>query len=245
MELTFVDYLFNRHYLVNDPNSPTENQAEVRLALGNIFNIRITSGADLLQRYMIREAEKIIGISVPRAFYLGFPDSVRKLTRIELFIDQILHYYKTYGQGNFDEAGHSLLEEEIERKVFSEETPVRDFEVITEAEAIQKLKGYTEDLLAGTRPLSDEQYELVREFISEYKYTPENCASKNTAIRLLADTRDLGLAKFLMLSDVPKLADELNYRGKEIKNPKKLNLKNRDRKLLSAVIDQLIEAELL
>ncbi len=243
MELTFIDYLFNHHYLVSVSDAATENQAEIRLALGSIFNIRITAGADLLQPYMIREAEKIIGISVPRAFYLGFPESVRKLTRIELFIDQILHYYKTYGQGNFDEAGHSLLEEEIERKVFSEETPVRDFEVITEAEAIQKLKGYIEDLLVGTRPLSDEQYELVREFISEYKYTPENCASKNTAMRLLADTRDLGLAKFLMLSDVPKLADELNYRGKEIKNPKKLNLKNRDRKLLAVVISQLIEAD--
>ena len=157
MELTFVDYLFNRHYLVNDPNSPTENQAEIRLALGNIFNIRITSGADLLQRYMIREAEKIIGISVPRAFYQGFPESVRRLSKVELLVDQILHYFKTYGQGNFDEPGHSLLEEEIERKVFNEETPVRDFEVITEAEAIEKLKGYTEDLLSGTRQLSDEQ----------------------------------------------------------------------------------------
>ena len=240
MELTFVDYLFNRHYLVNNPNSPTENQAEIRLALGNIFNIRITSGADLLQRYMIREAEKIIGISVPRAFYQGFPESVRRLSKVELLVDQILHYFKTYGQGNFDEPGHSLLEEEIERKVFNEETPVRDFEVITEAEAIEKLKGYTEDLLSGTRQLSDEQYELVREFISEYNYTPENCASKNTAMRLLADTRDPELAKFLMLSDVPKLADELNYRGKEIKNPRKLNLKNQDRRLLTTVIDRLI-----
>ena len=240
MELTFVDYLFNRHYLVNDPNSPTKNQAEIRLALGNIFNIRITSGADLLQRYMIREAEKIIGISVPRAFYQGFPESVRRLSKVELLVDQILHYFKTYGQGNFDQPGHSLLEEEIERKVFNEETPVRDFEVITEAEAIEKLKGYTEDLLSGTRQLSDEQYELVREFISEYNYTPENCASKNTAMRLLADTRDPELAKFLMLSDVPKLADELNYRGKEIKNPRKLNLKNQDRRLLTAVIDRLI-----
>ena len=240
MELTFVDYLFNHHYLVNDPDSATENQAEIRLALGNIFNIRITSGADLLQRYMIREAEKIIGISVPRAFYQGFPESVRKLSKIELFFDQIIHYFRTYGTNDFSEPGHSLLEEEIERKVFNEEMPVKDFEVITEAEAIEKLKGYTEDLLSGTRQLSDEQYELVREFISEYNYTPENCASKNTAMRLLVDTRDPGLTKFLMLSDVPKLADELNYRGKEIKNPRKLNLKNQDRKLLTAVIDRLI-----
>lgn len=240
MKLTFVDYLFNHHFLVNLPDTVTENQAEIRLALGNIFNIRIKSGAELLQPYMIREAEKIIGTSVPRAFYLGFPESVRKLSRVELFVDQILHYFNTYGQGNFDEPGHSLLEEEIERKVFNEETPVRDFEVITEAEAIEKLKGYTEDLLSGTRPLSDEQYMLVLEFIKEYSYTPENCASKNTAMRLLIDTCDPEFAKFLILSDVPKLADELNYRRNEIKNPRKLNLKNKDRKLLTAVIDRLI-----
>ena len=61
-------------------------------------------------------------------------------------------------------------------------------------------------------------------------------------MRLLTDTRDPELAKFLMLSDVPKLADELNYRGKEIKNPRKLNLKNQDRRLLTTVIDRLIGA---
>ena len=240
METQFLDYLFSHHYLVNDPGLVTENQAEIRLALASLFNIRITSGADLLQPYMIRKAEKIIGISVPRAFYQGFPESVRKLSKSELLFDQIIHYYRTYGSNDFSEAGHSLFEEEIERKVFSEKTPVMDFEVITAAEAIEKLKGYTEDLLSGTRQLSDEQYGLVREFISEYSYTPENCASKNTAVRLIIDTRDPELARFLMLSDVPKLADELNYRTKEIKNPKKLNLKNQDRRLLTTVIDRLI-----
>ena len=240
MKTIFIKYLFNHHYLINQPNIATENMAETRLALANLFNIRITSGAELLQPAMIRYASEIIGTTVPTAFYRGFPESVRKLPRIALLFDQLIHYYNTYGQGNFDEPGHSLFEEDIERKVFDEKLPLQDFAVLSEAEAIEKLKGYTEDLLSGTRPLSDEQYELVLEFIREYAYTPDNCASKNTAIRLLIDSRDPGFSKFLMLSDVPKLTDELSYRSSGNKNPRKLNLKNKDRKLVTAVIDKLI-----
>ena len=240
MNRIFVAYLFNHHFLVNQPKEITENGAETRLSLANLFNIRITGGAELLQPVMIRTASEIIGVNVPSAFYRGFPESVRNLSVAELLIDQLLHYYNTYGQDNFDEAGHSVFEEEVERKVFDEKTPVKDFAVLTEAEAIEKLKEYTQDLLSGSRPLSDEQYDLVLTFIREYQYAPETIASKNTAMRLLIDSRDPDLARFLILSDVLKLADELNYRVYGNKNPRKLNLKNQDRRLLTAVIDKLI-----
>lgn len=240
MNRVFVTYLFNHHYFVNQPEQITEAQAETRLSLAKLFNIRISSGAKLLQPVMIRTASELIGIDVPRPFYLGFPESVRKLTIPELLIDQLLHYYNTYGQDNFNEAGHSVFEEEIERKVFDEKTPVKDFAVLTEAEAIKELKEYTEALLSGSRPLSAAQYELVLTFIREYAFIPESIVSKNTAMRLLIDSRDTNLADFLMLSDVPKLADELNYRSTGNKDPDKLNLKNQDRKLLTAVINRLI-----
>ena len=240
MNKAFVAYLFKHHYFVNQPEELTDAQAETRLSLANLFNIRITAGAELLQPIMIQTASEIIGINIPRPFYLGFPESVRKLTIPVLFIDQILHYYNTYGQGNFDEAGHSFFEEEIERRAFNENAPVHDFAVLTEAEAFEKLKGYSQDLLSGSRPLSNEQYELVLTHIRKYHFTPESIASKNTAMRLLIDTRYSNLADFLMLSDVPKLADELNYRSTGNKDPNKLNLKNQDRKLLTAVIDRLI-----
>ncbi len=240
MNRVFVTYLFNHHYFVNQPEQITEAQAETRLSLAKLFNIRISSGAELLQPVMIRTASELIGIDVPRPFYLSFPESVRKLTIPELLIDQLLHYYNTYGQDNFNEAGHSVFEEEIERKVFDEKTPVKDFAVLTEAEAIEELKEYTEALLSGSRPLSAAQYELVLTFIREYAFIPESIVSKNTAMRLLIDSRDTDLADFLMLSDVPKLADELNYRSTGNKDPDKLNLKNQDRKLLTAVINRLI-----
>ena len=108
MNRVFVDYLFNHHYFVNQPEELTDACAETRLSLANLFNIRITAGAELLQPVMIQTASEIIGIAVPRPFYLGFPESVRKLSMPELLIDQLLHYYNTYGLGNFDVAGHSL-----------------------------------------------------------------------------------------------------------------------------------------
>ena len=240
MNRIFVEYLFNHHYFVNQPEELTDACAETRLSLANLFNIRITKGAELLQPVMIQTASELIGINVPRPFYLGFPESVRRLSIPELLIDQLLHYYNTYGQKNFDNAGHSVFEEEIERKAFNEKTPIKDFEVLTQADALDKLKDYLEDLLSGTRPLSDKQYELVLEFIRDFHYSPKKIASKNTAFRLLIDSRDTNLAEFLILSDVPKLADELNYRSTGNKNPKKLNLKNQDRKLITTVIDKLI-----
>ena len=135
MQEVFLNYLFNHLYFVNINGIPTENQAEVRLSLATFFNIRITSGTELLQENMIRLASKIIGTKVPGTFYKGFPESVRFLSIEELLVDQLLHYYNTYGMGNFDEPGHSVIEEDIERKVFNENAPVKDFSVITEEEA--------------------------------------------------------------------------------------------------------------
>ena len=242
MKEIFLNYLFNHFYLVSLDKYKTENQAEIRISLAAMFNIRITAGTELLQEYMIRLASKIIGTRVPAAFYKGFPETIRGLSPQALLIDQLLHYYNTYGMGNFDEPGHSVFEEETERKIFRESVPVKDFSVITETEAIEKLREYTEDLLSGSRQLSDEQYELMLQFIREYGFAPEHCGSKNTAIRLLIDTNQSGFARFLALSDVPKLAEEMNYRSSGMPGLSKLNLKNRDRKLLTTVIDELIAA---
>ena len=240
MHEVFLNYLFNHFYFVSRKDTPAENQAEVRLSLASLFNIRIKAGTELLQEDMIHLASKIIGITVPKAFYRGFPESVRELSPETLLIDQLLHYYNTYYLGNFDDPGHSLFEEETERKIFRETAPVKDFSVITEEEAVLKVQEYTEDLLSGSRQLSDEQYELVLKFIQEYGFVPEHCGSKNTAIRLLIDTRSSHFSRFLVLSDVPKLAEELCFRSSGKAGFKKLKLKNQDRKLISAVMDQLI-----
>ena len=60
------------------------------------------------------------------------------------------------------------------------------------------------------------------------------------SVKLLIELKDPDLGRFLVLSDVIKLVDELNswqYYNNDIK---KLNLKNQDRKFIAQLIDRLI-----
>ncbi|MCR4690630.1 MAG: hypothetical protein K5739_04745, partial [Lachnospiraceae bacterium] len=239
MKTLFKNYLFEKHLLVSEGNTSEENIFQVLFALANFFNIRICSGEKLVQKDMIEFVSGQLGENVPAPFYKGFPDSVRTLTSEQQLFDQLLHYVTTYGFGNFSEAGHSLFEENFERIAFRENADIKDFSIITEEEAVERLAEMVGNLLAGTRPLSDEQYGMVKEFICEYDYEVGNIASKNTCIRLLIDTGDMSLAGFLQMSDVIKLVDELNFSVYGNKDIKKLNLKNQDRKFITAVINRL------
>ena len=244
MKTIYKNYLFQKHLLVSEKNKKetNKNRFEVLYSLANLFNIRITGGQDLVHRDLIKFVSRCLGENVPKPFYQGFPDSVRELTADQLFFDQLLHYAVTYGLGDFTQPGHSVFEEEFERAAFSEKTDIRNFSVVTEETAVSVLCGIVNDLLAGTRPLSDEQYELVKEYILDYDPDLETIASKNTCIRLLMDTRNLRLTEFLSMSDVIKLVDELNFREYKNRNIHQLNLKNQDRKFISGVMDCLFRS---
>ncbi|MBR6224069.1 MAG: TerD family protein [Lachnospiraceae bacterium] len=241
MKNIYRNYLFDKHLFVSEGDQKeNENAFEVAFALANLFNIKIVKGEKLLKNYMIKLASKCLGEDVPDPFYKGFPDSVRELSADQLLFDQLVHYTVTYGFGNFSEAGHSLFEEKFERAAFKENADIKTFSVITEEEAVLVLSDVVNDLLAGTRPLSDTQYELVKSYIMDYNFVIEDVASKNTCIRLFLDTRNMIFTDFMSLSDVIRLVDELNYQAYENKDIKKLNLKNQDRKFITLVIDNLI-----
>ena len=238
MDNIFKDYLLSKHILVNDKGND-ENAIEVIFSIANMFNIRITSGQALAHREMVEFLSDKLGIKVPEPFYRGFPESVRKLSSDKLLFDQIVHYCQTYGLGNFSEAGHSILEEYFERGVFKEKTEIKDFIILNEADAVENLKGFVDDMFKGTRPLSQVQFQLVAAFLRTFNYHPKDCASKNLAIKLLAENRDMYFARFIQLPDVTKLAEEINYRHYSNTDVRSLNLKNQDRKLISAVIDSM------
>ncbi len=268
MRRYYKDYLFQKHILVAEADEPaiiskagkaaadsvkpatageiaaadfpsSDETFAVLFALAHLFGIRITEGEQLAQRGMIRLASAQLGEDVPEPFYRGFPESVRNLTREELYYDQMLHYWMTYGMGDFSETRHSVFEETFERTAFKEKTQVREFVILTEAAAEEKLRGLIADLLAGTRPLNEQQYGLVRHYLEDFGELPGPIASKNTAVRLLVDLWDLRLAATLRLSDVIKVVEELNYRVYDNKDIRQLNLKNQDRKFLTALIDWL------
>lgn len=239
MEKKFQKFLFTKKILVGAEVS--ENPFAARFALANKFNISISSGQQYVHEDMIPFVAEMVGERVPAPFYHNFPSSVRELSPDQLLFDQLLHYSVTYGLGNFSEAGYSLFEEEFERLAFKENAEIKKFLILSEAEAEEKLKEYIEDMLKGSRPLSDDQYNLVKTYINEYKYEIQNCVCKDTAIQLLIDTRDAKYAKFLALSDVIKLVDIMNYKIYNNKNIKKLNFRNQDRKFLAKIINVIFE----
>lgn len=239
MKAIYKETLFDRNCLVAERGKETGHAFEVLYALAEFLGIRIVSGEKLAQEDMIRFASERLGINVPEPFYRGFPESVRKLYSHELLFDQLFHYFTRYGLKQFDTPGHSILESALERSPFREHTEIRDFTILTEEEAEAKLAEIVGNYLVSTRPLNDRQYALVLEHIGDHDGEIPYCASKNTAIRLLADSRDLRFVSFLTMSDVMKLVDEIQYRYYGSEDIRQLNLRNRDRKFITAVIDRL------
>lgn len=240
MKTIFTDYLFGKHLLVSCHESK-DASFETLFSLANLFNIRIVSGQALAEPDMIHTAEACLGNHVPEPFYRGFPQSVRALSGEALLFDQLVHYYQSYVCGDFSQAGHSLFEESFERLAFRETEQIKDFSILTEAEAVERLALTVNDLLSGTRPLSEAQYELVLSYIQEYQYQIPCCASKDTAVQLLLDTRNPSFAAFLQLSDVIRILDHLCYETYGNENLKKLNLKNQDRKFLTRIMNTIFQ----
>ena len=243
MHEIYKDYLFEKHILVSNGNLEDKNAFEVLFALAHFFGVKIIKGGKLANYEMIGDLSKRFGENVPEPFYKGFPGSVRELTTEELLFDQLLHYSVTYGLGDFEETGHSVFEKDFERIAFQEDTRVKEFVVQTEEEAEETVQTIVNDLLAGSRPLSERQYALVLAYILDHDEVVPDIVSKNTLVRLLIDTKRLSLADKMNLPDVMKVVDELNYRNYNNSNPKKLNLKNQDRKFLTEILDRMFQGD--
>ena len=243
MKEIYKDYLFEKHILVSDGETEEKHVFETLFAMAHFFGVKITKGRELVHCGMVKELSKRFGENVPKPFYRGFPQSVRNLSTEELLFDQLAHYFNTYGLGNFEEPAQSMFEKDFERAAFQEETEVQEFVIQTEEEAEETVRVIVKDLLSGSRPLSERQYTLVLTFIRDHLENIPDIVSKNTCVRLLIDTKNLSLADSLNLSDVIKIVDELNYRSYHNDNPKKLNLKNQDRKFLTALLDRMFRGD--
>ena len=104
MKEIYKDYLFEKHILVSEGMTEEKHVFETLFAMAHFFGVKITKGRELVHCGMGRTLKKI-GENVPEPFYREFPQSVRNLSAEELLVDQLIHYFNTYGLGNFDEAG--------------------------------------------------------------------------------------------------------------------------------------------
>ena len=238
MDTKLKEFLFTKGILVNDKVFG-EEQVSVVYALKNKFNIDITSGQSLAHPDMIRFCANQLGVYVPEPFYRGFPQSVREMTPDARLLDQLIHYCRTYGFGDFSEAGHSLFERALTRSAFTEEDVPKQFKILTDGAALIVAKEFVEALLASSRPLNEEMLYVVVAYMDEAKWFPRSVASKETAVELLANTEELRFTKFIDLTDVLKLVDYLNYEhhGRKLNN---LKLTAHERKFVTRVLDRLL-----
>ena len=242
MKQNYVNYLNQKGILVSNKG---ENQKEVLVSAVSTFGIVISEGAELASLDVIKQIESVIPRNIPESFYRGFPKSVLQLSVSELLLDQLFHYYASYC-ANVD-SKYSLFEAEVERTLLPKsEVEYKQFRIVTEAEAEKLLVQYANDLLSGTRPLSDAHREFIFSMIQD-GFEPVKIASLKTATEILYKTKDVKFAKFIHLQDVIKYVEfmlENDYKPNPYTKPmsiKKLNLKNTDRKFIAGILDIILE----
>ena len=118
MKLIYERELFKKNILVD--HNERENSFESLFSLANLFNIRVNRNREWTDREHVNLAETMIGSNVPYAFYRGFPETVKELSPDQLLFDQLLHYTRTYGFGDFSGSHGSVMEREFERIAFKE-----------------------------------------------------------------------------------------------------------------------------
>lgn len=240
MKQLYRQFLFAKGILVSE--RPAEHPAETIVALAAKFGVHVTDGAAYADAGLLSFVADELGYYIPDAFYKGFPETVRALSPTALLLDQLIHYFQTYGCDDFRKAGHALFEADITRTACREHGEEKCVVILPEREAEVVLAESIANLFAGSRPLAPLSYEVVRTYFADGNPLPEVCTCKDTAIRLLLDTRNLAFADFLMLSDVIKLVERMQYQLYKSDDCKKLNFKNRDRVFVTNVIYALFAA---
>lgn len=244
MELEFKNFLFNKSILVCESQEidkiDQEEAALLCTALMSKFGYNVVQGREMMTRDVFTFVNDKLDYEPVEPFYRGFPDSVKKLCPEEFLFDQLFSYYKTYGLGDFSEVQHSAFEDEpVKRIALLKSFTTKNVKVVTEEEAKGLVLGAVKDFCASSRPLNSDSFDLVVLAINEYNFIPE-IKSSNTAIGLLIETRKVEFSNQLKLNEFPKVVEELNYRCYENKNVKRLNLKNKDRKFLTSILDKML-----
>ena len=215
MKKVLESFLFSRHYLVGDGKTYPD-AFETVFSLANLFGIRIVEGSALACKRMLLVAGEAMGVDVPRSFYQHFPESVSSLTPQRALFDQFRQYFFSYGLGIESPAGHPALEERFAHLAFRENVELKDFTILSPEEAEAKLRQAVDGLLASSRPLRKDQYQVALAYIKAHSYFPDHCACKDTAIQLILDTGSSAFADFIALPDVIRLSDILQERRNQL-----------------------------
>ena len=242
MDRLFKEFLFTKGVLVSEVGGRIEKPLTPDV-LEQQCGIVLPQGTPPIHPKLLAWIQGQLGKDVPSGFYQQFPASVKQMSPELLQYEQTCHYLEQDASLalQLPTPEHSMLERKEERMAFEEDTPRKHFVVLSEKEAKDKLGHIIEDMLKSPKPLTELQYKVLLTYVTTYDYIIDCCACKNTAIRLLVDTRDLAYGRFLKLSDVIEVANLLSSRHETYPKKKNIQLPCKDRKLVTRLIDQLMK----
>lgn len=232
------NHLFNNQILVSGHIADEEEIATCAYCLAKQYGIKITDGAELLNNDVVEFVNQhLCDEAVDDTFYRDFPRSLDFMTDEMKVIDQLIGYCHIFeNRSIFEDEYHDLIEKVA---ISEEDRVIKKFIVLNEKEANLAAMHLANDLCLSTRPLNNEQFLFVEAVIVENgNYIPENIASKDTAIRLLAGTRNVGYTKFIELHDVLRILEQIPGGW----NLKKLCLHSPERKFMTNTLDLVFVA---
>lgn len=242
------DRLFKNNIVVSDNG---KDQEAVYITLIGKFGVKIADEASfkLLNPEVLTVFARAFREPLGEPFYRGFPESVKKLSEDEILIDRLLHYMQTYGTGDHETRHFSIFEKEVEKIPFKESYDIRIFKVVSSERAFKELYNIADTLLMR-RQIMPCDYQFIIDMMDN-GYTPEKIRSKQIMCFLIRNIRDqkgdkeaiafIDRFRSFELNDILRLIgwDNASKDFRSIPNFNKLNMKNKDRKFYTTLIEHV------
>ena len=242
------DKLFKNNIVISDIG---KDQEGVYITLLGKFGVKIADeeSFNLLNPEILKVFEREFRQPLGEPFYRGFPESVKNLSEEEILIDRLLHYMQTYGTGDHENRHFSIFEKEVEKIPFKESYELKVYKVVNNERAFKELYNIADTLLLA-RQIMPCDFQFIIDMINN-GYEPEKIRSKQIMcflINLIREQKsDKDAIKFIdnlrsfELNDILKLIgwDNASKDFASRPNFNKLNMKNKDRKFYTTLINHV------
>jgi hypothetical protein len=203
-DYTLKEMLVKRRYLVEETVELDSMQATQNAAYYNAFllsNFGIVVDQPLkLTAGMLGIIKDVYRLEVP-ASYFKHPQDMQYYTQDELFIEQFLSYVFAYGAEN---SHVEVFAKELPQYEIGTKIKLREFKILTEAQAAEKLSEICQDYAFYKRPWSTDEAEEFAYLYDKGFYNQYEIKCADNAILLLP--QDVFFAKFLFKKDLVKLS---------------------------------------
>lgn len=237
MKQLFRNKLIEKGILVGEANS---DYIEANYLLYNKCNVIVEDGYKNVTLENVKEMEKALGINTATPFYKNFPESVKQMTDLELFVDQILHYIGLADKSVFEKEVDGKVAVDVKKCLATKKT----FNCVAEKEAVKELDNIVQAMLSVSRPLSDDDIDFLTSVIEEYDFVVTNVKSKTNLVKLLnyAERYQLiflysDLVKSLRMSDMHKVVECILLERCYKADMKKLKFTNQEVKLIRKLMN--------